>query len=75
MQVLTRLGYVVVRQSGSHRRLECPGRAPITFAFHDGQSVAPGLVRQVLKKQVGLTDEEIQAILSGDWPSGAEEAR
>lgn len=29
------LSYRIVRQSGSHRRLEAPGRPSFSFAFHD----------------------------------------
>jgi predicted RNA binding protein YcfA (HicA-like mRNA interferase family) len=50
LKVLERepLNYRVVRQSGSHRRLKAPGRPTITFAFHDGRSLAPSEVRAVL---------------------------
>lgn len=51
-------GYVVVRQKGSHRRLETEGRPALTFAFHDGESLSPGEVRDILVKQAGLTLDE-----------------
>lgn len=70
-RILESLGYRTVRQSGSHRHLECPGRRSVTFGFHDRQSLPPGLVRKVLMKEAGLTDEEIQAILSGRKPDTA----
>jgi predicted RNase H-like HicB family nuclease len=34
------LGYRIVRQKGSHRKLEVPNRPAITFAFHDNQTSA-----------------------------------
>jgi predicted RNA binding protein YcfA (HicA-like mRNA interferase family) len=53
------LGYEVVRQKGSHRRLESPnGYPPLTFAWHDGATIPPGAVRKVLINDVGLTEEE-----------------
>jgi predicted RNA binding protein YcfA (HicA-like mRNA interferase family) len=59
LAVLTHeLGYVVVRQRGSHRRLEAEGRPTLTFAFHDGVSLSPGVVRDILMKQVGLSRDE-----------------
>ncbi len=61
LSILQRLpfDYRVVRQKGSHRRLESPnGYPPLTFAFHDGDSLPPGAVRKVLCKDVGLTEEE-----------------
>jgi predicted RNA binding protein YcfA (HicA-like mRNA interferase family) len=61
LAVLTRppLRYRVVRQVGSHRRLESvAGYPPLTFAWHDGATIPPGLVRKVLVRQVGLSLQE-----------------
>jgi predicted RNA binding protein YcfA (HicA-like mRNA interferase family) len=53
------LHYRVVRQVGSHRRLKsAAGYPPLTFAWHDGATVTPGLVRKVLVRQVGLSAQE-----------------
>jgi predicted RNA binding protein YcfA (HicA-like mRNA interferase family) len=53
------LRYGVVRQVGSHRRLESAGGyPPLTFAWHDGATIAPGLVRKILVQQVGLSVQE-----------------
>jgi predicted RNA binding protein YcfA (HicA-like mRNA interferase family) len=57
------LGYEVIRQSGSHRRMRSPGRPPLTFAFHDGATVPAGLVRKILIKDVGLDEEEARKLL------------
>jgi predicted RNA binding protein YcfA (HicA-like mRNA interferase family) len=57
------LGYRVVRQSGSHRTLEAPGRPKITFAFHDKATIAPGLVRQILVRRIGLAEDEAFRLL------------
>jgi predicted RNA binding protein YcfA (HicA-like mRNA interferase family) len=57
------LGYVVVRRSGSHRRMESPHRPPLTFAFHDGATIPAGLVRKILIKDVGLDEEEARKLL------------
>jgi len=58
------LSYAIVRQKGSHRRLESSrGYPPLLFAFHDGDSIPPGLVRKVLVKDVGLSVDEAVAIL------------
>ncbi|MFI2033244.1 type II toxin-antitoxin system HicA family toxin [Streptomyces bottropensis] len=58
LRVLATLGYAVTRQSGSHRRLEADGMPPLTYAFHDRVSLPPGVVRDILMKQVGLTQSE-----------------
>jgi hypothetical protein len=34
------------------------GRPPLTFAFHDSESLSPGEVRDILVKQVGLSQDE-----------------
>lgn len=57
------LGYAVERQHGSHRRLTAHGRPPLTFAFHDGATIAPGLVRKILVKDVGLDVDEALDLL------------
>jgi len=58
------LSYQVVRSNGSHRRLEsAAGYPPLTFAFHAGQTLPPGLVRKILVKDVGLTAAGARALL------------
>jgi len=57
------LNYRVSRQSGSHRRMEAPGRPPLTFAFHDKATIPSGLVRKVLVKDVGLAEDEARKLL------------
>lgn len=65
LSVLARppLGYTVVRSTGSHRRLEAPGWPPLTFAFHDQQTIPPGLVRKILVRDVGLSEEDALGLL------------
>lgn len=57
------LNYRVSRQSGSHRRMEAPGRPSLTFAFHDKTTVPSGLVRKVLVRDVGLAEDEARKLL------------
>ena len=57
------LDYRVVRQSGSHRRLESEGRPSFTFAFHDKATIRPALVRKILVKDVGLAEDEARKLL------------
>jgi predicted RNA binding protein YcfA (HicA-like mRNA interferase family) len=59
----TQLNYRVVRQSGSHRRLESEGRPAFTFAFHDKATIRPALVRKILVKDVGLAEDEARKLL------------
>ncbi|HMB53840.1 MAG TPA: type II toxin-antitoxin system HicA family toxin [Thermoanaerobaculia bacterium] len=57
------LNYKMTRQSGSHRRLEAPGRPSLTFAFHDGATIKPALVRKILTKDSGLAEAEARKLL------------
>lgn len=57
------LNYRVSRQSGSHRRMEAPGRPPLTFAFHDKTTIPSGLVRKVLVRDAGLAEDEARKLL------------
>ncbi len=57
------LGYRVVRQKGSHRKLEAPNHPAISFAFHDNQTIRPSTVRDILCNQVGLAETDALALL------------
>ena len=65
LAIITRapLDYRVVRQKGSHRRLLSDSYPPLTFAFHDRRTLAPGLVRKILVRDVGLGEEEALKLL------------
>jgi len=57
------LSYRVVRQSGSHRRMESQSYPPLTFAFHDKATIPAGLVRKILVRDVGLAEDEARKLL------------
>jgi predicted RNA binding protein YcfA (HicA-like mRNA interferase family) len=58
------LSYRVVRRRGSHRTLRSlAGYPELRFSFHDGATVAPGLVRKILTEGVGLTEREALDLL------------
>lgn len=57
------LGYEIVRQKGSHRKLEAPNHPAITFAFHDSQTIRPSTVKDILCNQVGLAERDALALL------------
>jgi len=65
LALLTRapLDYRIARQKGSHRRLVSEGYPPLTFAFHERRTLAPGLVRKILVRDVGLGEEEALKLL------------
>ncbi|MEU0519414.1 type II toxin-antitoxin system HicA family toxin [Streptosporangium sp. NPDC006007] len=66
LSILRALGYEEAGRNGSHRKLTCAGRPRLTFAFHDGVSIAPGVVRDILIKQVGLDKDEALKVVRGD---------
>ncbi|MGK5742906.1 type II toxin-antitoxin system HicA family toxin [Micromonospora sp. URMC 103] len=58
------LGYQVVSQVGSHRKLSAPGRPDLIFSFHDRATVAPRTVRDILVKQAGLSLAEAEEVIT-----------
>ena len=58
------LGYDEKRRSGSHRRLQSSNGYPeIGFWAHDKDTLKGSVVREILVKQVGLTEREAQELL------------
>lgn len=64
-QVLLRapLNYSVARQTGSHRHFVAEGRPSLTFSYHGCSTIPPGVVRKILVKDVGLTEEQALKLL------------
>jgi predicted RNA binding protein YcfA (HicA-like mRNA interferase family) len=58
LAALLRLGWVVARQKGSHRRLKREGWAPVTFAFHDDVEIGPTVLAKI-GIETGLTPEDL----------------
>ena len=54
---LENLGFVEVRQRGSHKQYRHPDGRCTTVPFHAGRDVSPILLRQIAK-DIGLTVEE-----------------
>ncbi len=66
LRVLLRepLGYEVVRQNGSHRKLKSRNGYPtLGFSFHDGVTVPGGAVKKVLVKDVGLDEDKARELV------------
>lgn len=58
--ILERLGFVEVRQRGSHKQFRHPDGRVTTVPFHAGRDIAPALLRQIAR-DIGLTVEEFVA--------------
>jgi predicted RNA binding protein YcfA (HicA-like mRNA interferase family) len=52
---LAKLGYVQVRQRGSHVRLNCPGRSPLTVPLHP--TLDRGTLRSIIRAAQLTVDE------------------
>ncbi|MDP2776768.1 MAG: type II toxin-antitoxin system HicA family toxin [Anaerolineales bacterium] len=55
--ILEKLGFVEVRQRGSHRQFRHANGRGTTVPFHAGRDISPILPRQIAK-DIGLTVEE-----------------
>jgi predicted RNA binding protein YcfA (HicA-like mRNA interferase family) len=55
--ILEKLGFVEVRQRGSHRQYRHTDGRGTTVPFHAGRDISPILLRQIAK-DIGLTVEE-----------------
>jgi predicted RNA binding protein YcfA (HicA-like mRNA interferase family) len=56
--LLERLGFVEVRQRGSHKQYRHPDGRGTTVPFHAGRDISPILLRQIAK-DIGLTAEQL----------------
>jgi len=57
VSILLKLGFVEVRQRGSHKQFRHPDGRCTTIPFHKGRDISPILLRQVAK-DVGLDLKE-----------------
>jgi len=55
--LLKHLGFIEVRQSGSHKQFRHPDGRFTTVPFHAGRDVSPILLRQIAK-DIGITIDE-----------------
>lgn len=61
VRALTRLGWRVVAQRGSHAQLRHPDRGGrVTVPIHAGETIGPGLLRSILA-QAGISAEDFRS--------------
>ncbi|MFN6570118.1 type II toxin-antitoxin system HicA family toxin [Dendronalium sp. ChiSLP03b] len=58
VRILESLGFVEVRQKGSHKQFRHEDGRGTTVPFHKGRDISPKLLRQIAS-DVGLTVEEM----------------
>jgi predicted RNA binding protein YcfA (HicA-like mRNA interferase family) len=56
--LLARLGFVEVRQRGSHKQYRHADGRGTTVPFHSGRDISPILLRKIAR-DIGLTIEEL----------------
>ena len=56
--LLGAVGFVEVRQRGSHKQYRHPDGRATTVPFHAGRDISPTLLRKIAK-DVGLTAEQL----------------
>ena len=59
--ILENLGFVEVRQRGSHKQYRHADGRCTTMPFHAGRDISPVLLRQIAR-DIGLTVEELLAV-------------
>ena len=57
VRALERLGFVQIRQRGSHRQFRHPDGRQTTVPDHGSRDLSPILLRQIIK-DIGLTADE-----------------
>ena len=58
LAALLRIGWVVKRQSGSHRTLARSGWPDVVFAFHDDVELGPVMLSRIAKR-TGLKPDDL----------------
>jgi len=55
--ILLKMGFVEVRQRGSHKQFRHPDGRFTIVPFHPGRDIAPALLRQIAK-DIGMTADD-----------------
>ena len=58
LAALLRIGWVVKRQTGSHKTLSRSGWPDYVFAFHEGDEIGPSMMSRIAKA-TGLTSADL----------------
>ena len=58
LAALLRIGWIIKRQTGSHRTVSRPGWPDFVFAFHDQEELGPRMLARIAKR-TGLSPEDL----------------
>ena len=60
VRILHRLGFIEIRQRGSHKQFRHPDGRGTTVPFHKGRDISPTLIRKIAR-DIEQTVEELLA--------------
>ena len=58
LAALLKIGWMIKRESGSHRTLSRNGWSDFVFAFHDKEEIGPKMLARI-SKRTGLKPEDL----------------
>jgi predicted RNA binding protein YcfA (HicA-like mRNA interferase family) len=58
--ILLELGFIEIRQRGSHKQFRHPDGRATTVPFHQGRDISPGLTRQIAR-DIGMDPKDFTA--------------
>ncbi|MBI2017764.1 type II toxin-antitoxin system HicA family toxin [Candidatus Daviesbacteria bacterium] len=61
IKILAKQGFIKVRQSGSHARLEHPDGRKTSIPVHSGENVRVGLLRKILR-DTNISRDEFETL-------------
>jgi len=64
LKILESMGFKKVRQKGSHVRLKHDDGRVTTVPIHKGRDIPKGLLRKIIREDLGLTLEEFLKFIS-----------
>ncbi len=62
-RVVEKLGFAFDHQRGSHAYYKHSDGRIVTVPMHAREEIGPGLLGKIIKKELGLTREEFEALL------------
>jgi predicted RNA binding protein YcfA (HicA-like mRNA interferase family) len=58
LAALLRMGWIIKRQTGSHKTMSRQGWPDVVFAFHDGDEIGPKMLTRIAKS-TGLSLDDL----------------
>ena len=63
IKILTKLGFDIIRQSGSHVFLKHKDRRTTVIPNHPGEKLDRGLLNKIIKKDIKISREEFEKFI------------